>query len=97
MQSRSIMTPGTFLAALLASVAFAASAQTKAPAEPTSAKANVAVEAAFADVDANKDGKLSKEEAARLPAIGAKFDQLDKNKDGVLSVEEFGAAYTPAK
>ena len=97
MQSRSVMSRGAFLAALLGAAAFAASAQTKAPAEPTSAKANVAVEAAFADVDANKDGKLSKEEAAKLPAIANKFEQLDKNKDGFLSVEEFGAVYTPAK
>ena len=43
------------------------------------------------------NGKLSKEEAARLPAIAAKFDQLDKDKKGYLTLEEFAAGYTAAK
>jgi Ca2+-binding EF-hand superfamily protein len=54
------------------------------------------VEAAFARADANGDGKLSKEEAARLPAISAKFAQLDKDKDGSLSPAEFAAGVTAA-
>ena len=55
-----------------------------------------AIEAAFTKADANGDGKLSKEEAAKLPAIAAKFDMLDKNKDGVLDLAEFAAGYTTA-
>jgi Ca2+-binding EF-hand superfamily protein len=53
-----------------------------------------AIEAAFTRADTNKDGKLSKEEAAKLPAIAAKFEQLDKDKDGALSLEEFGLGYS---
>lgn len=55
------------------------------------------VEAAFVRADVNKDGKLSKEEAERMPAIAAKFAELDKNADGFLSVEEFSAGYTDTK
>ena len=42
--------------------------------------------AAFAEIDTNKDGKLSKDE------IAAYFDRLDTNKDGFLSQEELAAA-----
>ena len=62
-------------------------------AEPM-AKDKVAIEAAFAKADANADGKLSKEEAAMLPAVAAKFAELDKNKDGFLTLAEFAAGYT---
>jgi len=55
-----------------------------------------AIEAAFARADTNNDGKLSKEEAARLPAIAARFAELDKDKDGSLSIDEFAAGYSAA-
>jgi len=57
------------------------------------AQASAAAEAAFKRADANGDGKLSKEEAARLPAIAARFDELDRDKDGFLSLAEFAAGY----
>jgi hypothetical protein len=63
------------------------SAQTPDP-QPTSA------EDAFRRADANKDGKLSREEAAAIPAVAARFDELDANKDGFLSLEEFLTGYT---
>jgi Ca2+-binding EF-hand superfamily protein len=72
----------------LSSAACGVSAQTAAePAAPTKDK----VAAAFARADANGDGKLSKEEAARMPAVSAKFAQFDKDKDGSLSPAEFAA------
>ena len=40
-------------------------------------------------LDTNGDGKLSRAEAAHLPAIEARFDELDTNHDGFLSVDEF--------
>jgi EF hand len=73
----------------LTSAAFTVGAQT-APATPDKA----ATEAAFMRADGNKDGMLSKDEAAKLPAISAKFTQLDANKDGQLSAEEFMVGYT---
>jgi Ca2+-binding EF-hand superfamily protein len=81
---------------VIAGFAFAASAQTadtsKAPSADASTKAGAAVDSAFSKADTNHDGKLSKEEAAKVPAIAAKFDQLDKDKKGYLTAEDFSAA-----
>jgi Ca2+-binding EF-hand superfamily protein len=84
------------LPVLLAGAALTAFAQTKAPTleQPVAAKDKAVIEAAFAKADANNDGKLSREEATRLPAVSLKFDELDKNKDGMLSLEEFSAIFT---
>jgi EF hand len=60
---------------------------------PAAAQAPAPAEAAFKRADANSDGKLSKDEAARLPAIAARFDELDRDKDGFLSMVEFAAGY----
>ena len=83
--------------ALVASLALAQGVKPKAT-EPSAAdKTNI--EAAFTRADANGDGKLSREEVARMPMIADKFDALDKNKDGFLSLGEFaaGAMAAPAK
>ena len=64
-----------------------------AAATPVSAE----IAAAFKRADTNGDGKLSKEEAANMPAIAARFDELDKDKDGFLSLEEFAAGMSSVK
>lgn len=46
----------------------------------------------FRSFDANRDGFISREEAATSPLLGRQFDQLDKNGDGKLSQEELSAA-----
>jgi EF hand len=46
----------------------------------------------FEDVDANKDGQISKEEAANVE--GLDFASADANQDGMLSREEYEAAAT---
>ncbi|KAB2897409.1 MAG: EF-hand domain-containing protein [Burkholderiaceae bacterium] len=53
------------------------------------------VSQAFDRADTNKDGKLSPQEAAMLPAVGNRFAQLDTDKDGALSREEFEKGVTP--
>ncbi len=45
--------------------------------------------ASFDRADANHDGQLSAQEAARLPAISQRFKALDTNRDGTLSRTEF--------
>ena len=59
----------------------------KAPPQDTSPQA------LFARIDTNSDGKVSKEEATRLPGVATRWEELDKNKDGWLSREEFVAGF----
>jgi Ca2+-binding EF-hand superfamily protein len=63
-------------------------AQMSAPAKPAP-EMRAKVQEAFARADKNRDGKLSKEEAAIMPAIAELFDKADVDKDGFLSKAEF--------
>lgn len=77
---------------VFAALAAVAMAQTAAPTAPApDAKARMAAEAAFTKADMNGDGRVSKDEAAKLPDIAARFDALDKDKDGALTLAEFAA------
>jgi hypothetical protein len=40
-------------------------------------------------LDSNKDGMVSKSEAAADPSLAKEFSKLDKNKDGKLDQSEF--------
>ncbi|MGD9833128.1 MAG: hypothetical protein AB7U92_10295 [Piscinibacter sp.] len=80
------------LATACTGFAAATLAQTAAAPAPD-AKARMAIEAAFAKADANADGKVSKDEAAKMPEISAQFATLDKDKDGALTLAEFAAGY----
>lgn len=92
MINHTFLTRSSVAAAVLAAFAMTAAAQSTT-AEPA-AKDKVAIEAAFAKADANGDGKISKDEASAVPAVGAKFAELDKNKDGFLTLAEFAAGLT---
>ena len=50
---------------------------------------STAASAAFDRADTNKDGQLSPQEAAQLPAIGQRFKELDTDQSGSLSRAEF--------
>lgn len=78
------------LATACTGFAAACLAQTAAAPAPD-AKGRMAIEAAFTKADTNADGKISKDEAAKMPEIAAKFDALDKDKDGALTLAEFAA------
>ncbi|WP_394697289.1 hypothetical protein [Pseudoxanthomonas japonensis] len=45
----------------------------------------------FAAMDANKDGRLSRDEMKDKGRFAERFDALDTNKDGFLSKEELAA------
>ncbi len=48
--------------------------------------------AAFVKSDANKDGKLSKQEAEGVPGLVAKFEMIDTDGDKFISRAEFDKA-----
>ncbi len=84
----------------LSALAFGVHAQGTMPAKPaTAATPAESVSAGFKRADLNGDGKLSREEAARVPALAEKFDAADRNKDGQLDLDEVAAALqaAPAK
>ncbi|MFC4254941.1 EF-hand domain-containing protein [Altererythrobacter xixiisoli] len=56
-----------------------------------------AMDAAFEQIDADRNGLISKEEAAAVPAIASAFDALDANKDGGLSKAEMQDALSKAQ
>ena len=85
-----------------------AAAQSSTPTDPAmqsptppatyndAAAATSPVKKSWADVDMNKDGNLTKAEAAAVPALGQAFDKADSNADGSLTPEEY-KAYTKVK
>lgn len=79
----------------------ASQAQTAAPAVPMLAAepkyAAKDVERAFGFIDSNRDGKISREEAAGFRGVAKHFDEADLNKDGFLSRNEFENALNGGK
>jgi EF hand len=57
-------------------------------------KARIAkrVDAVFAKLDADKDGRISRDEAAKGPRLSKTFDKVDADKDGYVSRAELSAA-----
>lgn len=47
----------------------------------------------MARMDTDRDGKISRAEAASHPKLAEKFDRIDTNGDGFLSKEELAAAH----
>lgn len=96
------MTPKILARALaisaVSATAFGVHAQTGQPSTaPGDTRGTDALAAAFKRADANQDGRLTREEAARIPAIADRFDTYDKDKDGLLSLDELGAALVPPR
>jgi hypothetical protein len=83
-------TPSALFIALALSAGGAAFAQQSAPAgdHPPHQHMMDRIKAA----DTNKDGLISKDEAAKsLPHLAEHFDEIDTNKDGFISPEELKA------
>jgi len=64
-----------------------------AAAQQKSTPQDTSPQALFVRIDTNSDGKVSKEEATRLPSVATRWEELDKNHDGWLSREEFIAGF----
>ncbi|VAW80794.1 hypothetical protein MNBD_GAMMA14-2294 [hydrothermal vent metagenome] len=47
---------------------------------------------AFETVDANKDGKITRQEASAFSALEVTFDRADTNKDGALDANELSSS-----
>jgi EF hand len=77
-------------------LAFGALAQNPAPPKAAATPPDTAA-VVFKRLDANQDGRISRDEAARMPALAERFDQLDKDKDGFLSAEEFASGFETMK
>lgn len=76
----------------------AQAAQAAAPVVVAAAKyAATDIERAFGFLDANKDSKISRDEAAGFRGVAKYFDKADSNKDHALSREEFENALNGKK
>lgn len=53
--------------------------------------------ASFQDLDTNRDGQITLDEAKKAPEVKDKFTQADANKDGTLDAAEFAALETMPK
>jgi Ca2+-binding EF-hand superfamily protein len=77
--------------ALAAALLFSA---TPAFAGGDDAEARIArrVDNAFVKLDADKDGRISRAEAAKGPRLSRNFDKIDADHDGYVSRAELSAA-----
>ena len=86
----------SLLAILALSAVTSFAAEGDAPKKPAGDKPKMTPEEMFTKKDADKDGKISKEEFLKGSKDAAKseasFTKKDKDKDGSLSKEEFTAA-----
>lgn len=82
-----------FAAAALTATVFAAPAFADDDAA-TKAKIAKRVDDAFAKLDTDKDGKISKAEAAKGPRLSKNFDNVDADHDGFVTRAEMTAAMT---
>lgn len=68
------------------------------PAAPAVPKYSASdIKTIFNYLDRNKDGKISREEAAGFKGVARNFDRADTNHDGALSFDEFAFAMNQAK
>ena len=79
-----------FAAPALAQYSKPAATATKTDTTTTTTTTTTA-NATWADLDTNKDGNLSKDEAAKNVAMAAIFDKADANADGILTGDEYRA------
>lgn len=85
----------SLLAALVASVAPVAVAQTAAPTKQDPNPPPKAPE--WTQTDTNRDGYLTKEELIPFPGVLKRFEEIDTDRDGRISEAEYRAWYENGK
>lgn len=85
-------------AASSAAPAASAASAPAVPAPPVVPKYSASdIKTIFGYLDRNKDGKISREEAAGFKGVARNFDRADTDHDGSLSFEEFAFAMNRAQ
>lgn len=78
--------------------AASAAPEAAVPAPPVVPKYSASdIKTIFNYLDRNKDGKISREEAAGFKGVARNFDRADTNHDGALSFDEFAFAMNRAR
>ena len=82
------------LSAVLAAASLLAVASPAFAGDDDAMKARVSrrVDEAFAKLDTDKDGRISKAEAAKGPKMSKAFDRIDADHDGFVTRAELSAA-----
>ena len=75
----------------LALAAASAAVLAQAPAAPDKQAMRARISARFSAADVDRDGKLTREEAAKMPMVARNFDQIDKTGKGYVSLEDIQA------
>lgn len=90
------MTKQIYSALVAATVTVTAFAAPALADDDAAMKAKIAkrVDDAFAKLDTDKDGKISKTEAAKGPRLSKNFDNVDADHDGFVTRAEMTAAMT---
>lgn len=90
--------PAPEAAASSAAPAASSALEAAVPAPPVVPKYSASdIKAIFSYLDRNKDGKISRDEAAGFKGVARNFDRADTNQDGALSFDEFSFAMNRAK
>ena len=61
---------------------------------PAGGAATESTSVSFTQVDSDRDGMISKQEAQSFAAVEVVFDDADANKDGALDNQEFSGIQT---
>jgi Ca2+-binding EF-hand superfamily protein len=76
---------------VIALAAASAAAFAQAPPAPDMQEMHTKMNARFSAADADHDGKLTREEAAKMPMVARNFAQIDKAKKGYVTLEDVQA------
>ncbi len=79
---------------MLAVATLACSAAFAQDQAPTAATSDPSTASIFSQLDTNKDGRISSEEAQASAVVTRAFAQADADHDGALNREEFMSSFT---